>query len=152
MIEWATVAKDLEPDGSLCDIYVPGASQEDWERVVPHITTMATRWEYLIDGEVQQRLPTAKSALAARPNASPVLRATIGGIEFACHFFASDEIEFDFVPNDITGPQRLQVLLEFVASLGRLTGKAVLVTPENSPALAFLRYDPRRSIVEYVDA
>ena len=150
MIDLASLAEDLAPDGSLRDVYVFGTSLEDWDRVLAFAASCDATVEYLVDGEAQSSLPTAAAAFALRPDASPLLRLCLNGVTFASHFFTSDEIEFDFVPNEIDKPERLQALLQFVEGLGRSTGKAVVVTQENSPELTFLRYDPHRSSVEHI--
>jgi hypothetical protein len=150
MIDLASLAEDLAPDGSLRDVYVFGTSLTDWDRALTFAASCDATIEYSVDGEVQSNLPTAATALGLRRDASPLLRVCLGGVTFACHFFTPDEIEFDFVPNEIDRPERLQALLQFVEGLGRSTGKVVVVTHENSPKLTFLRYDPRRSGVEHV--
>ena len=152
MIQWAAVARNFVPDGSLCDIYVLGTDLEDWNRVLGHLAKDPTNLRFSVDGREQSGLPSAEAALAIRPLASPLLHVAIGGITFACHFFAADEIEFDFVPAKIDGRERLETLLGFVETLGQLTGKRVVVSPENSPALAFLGYDPLQSTVELIHA
>jgi hypothetical protein len=58
--------------------------------------------------------------------------------------------EIYFVPKEIDTPERLQALLEFVETLGQSTGKTVVVTLENHPEWAFLRYDPHRAAMEQV--
>ena len=79
-----------------------------------------------------------------------MLRVTLNGVISQCHFFTPNEIEFDFVSKEIDTPERLQALLEFVETLGRSTGKTVVVTLESSPERAFLRYDPHRAAMEQV--
>jgi len=152
MIDWMAVAEDLKPDGALRDIYVLDASSQDWELVLSHLFSIATRSEYLIDGKPQPGVPTAQAALAVRPSGSPLLRAVVGGITLNCHFFTAAEIELDFPPSDVKDRDRLNVLVDFVADIGKLTGKMVVVTPENMPNFAFLRYDPQQSTVEHIHA
>ena len=150
MIDLTTMADFLAPDGGLRDIYVLDTDLKDWDRVLTHIVRSYTTVEYLGDGRIPSSLPSAETIFAFREQTSPLLRVTLNGVVFQCHFFTPDEIEFDFVPHEIDSPERLQALLEFVEGLGRSTGKTVVVTPENNPEWAFLRYDPHRAAIEQV--
>ena len=152
MIDLTTLADFLAPDGSLRDIYVLGTGLEDWDRVLTSLTSRYTTVEYWGDGRTRSSLPKAETIFAFRQQTSPLLRVTLNGVILQCHFFTPDEIEFDFVPKEIDTPERLQALLEFVETLGQSTGKTVVVTLENHPEWAFLRYDPHRSAMEHVHA
>ena len=150
MIDLTIMADFLEPDGTFREVYVLDTGLEDWDRVLAYLVKSYTTVEFCGDGRTPSDLPRAESIFALRQQTAPLLRVTLNGVVFQCYFYTTDEIEFDFVPNEIDTPQRLQALLEFVEGLGRSTGKTVVVTPENQPEWAFLRYDPHRSVVEYV--
>ena len=150
MIDWDSVSEDLKPDGALREIYILDASPENWRDVVSHVVAQADACEYSIDGIVQPEVPTADVALAVTTRATSSLRVIAGGIVFHCHFFSPDEIEFDFAPEDVDGPERLQTLLDFVSGLGRVTGKPVLVALEGGLEFPFLRYDPFQSTIEFL--
>jgi hypothetical protein len=152
MIDLATLADDLAPDGTLRHIYVFGTDLKDWDRVLAHIAKSYTTVEYWLDRTRYSSLPRAEAIFAIQQHFSSLLRVTLNGVIFQCHFFTPDEIEFDIDPREIDTPERLQALLEFVEGLGQSTGKTVVVTPENSPKWAFLRYDPHRFIIEHVHA
>jgi hypothetical protein len=121
LIDWNAVAEDFAPDGSLRDVYVLEANAEDWELVLKALGASSASVRYSVDGVEQPGPPSAQAAFAIHSVASPSLRVAVGGIEFACHFFTTDEIEFDFLPSEVNGPDRLESLLEFVRSLGRTT-------------------------------
>ncbi len=150
MIDLTIMADFLEPDGTFREVYVLDTGLEDWDRVLAYLVQSYTTVEFWGDERTPSDIPRAKTIFAFRQQTSPLLRVTLSGVVFQCHFFTTDEIEFDFVPREIDTPQRLQALLEFVEGLGRTTGKTVVVTPENRPEWVFLQYDPQRSVVEYV--
>ena len=60
-------------------------------------------------------------------------------MQLACHFFTADEIEFDFVP--AIGEPELRAILNLMADLGDLTGKVVVLTPENMREAPIFRYE-----------
>ena len=105
-------------------------------------TSVGNKPTYSIDGQTS-RLPTSVAeAFAARTDASALLTFRFGGIHFATHFFADDELEFDFYPNDIHGQSDLDSLLDFIQRIGDLLARPVSITPENSREDAFLVYQP----------
>ena len=73
----------------------------------------------------------------------------VGGIELACHFFTPSEIEFDFDPGGV-GEGELGCLLTFMADLGDLVGKVVVMTPENGRDEPMFKYDPSDRRVHWV--
>ena len=147
MVEWDDVRTDFEPDATLRDIYVNGASALVWDQALEFLVRAGTA-RYLID-DVDAPLPkTAVQALQAWPDRSPLLVVEREGIEYACHFFNPEQIELDFWPEDIRGPEECQALQGFVLGLGRATNRVVLVTYEGSQAAEILRYVPDTDTTE----
>jgi hypothetical protein len=147
MVEWDDVRTDFEPDAALRDIYVNGASALVWDQALEFLLRAGTA-RYLID-DVDAPLPkTAVQALQAWPDQSPLLVVEGEGIEYACHFFDPEQIELDFWPEDIRGPEEFQALQRFVVGLGRATNRVVLVTYEGSEAAEIFRYLPDTDTTE----
>ncbi len=141
MIEWDDVRQDFEPDGGLRDIYVNGADPVVWDQVLEFLLRADTA-RYLID-DVDAPLPgRAAEALQLWPDQSPLLVVEREGIEYACHFFSLEQVELDFWPEDIRGREEFQALERFVAGIGRVTNRVVLVTYEGSQAAEIFRYVP----------
>ncbi len=141
MIGWDDVRDDFEPDGALRDIYVVPATEAVWEQALGFLLQAGTA-RYSID-DVAAPLPaSAAEALRVWPDRSPLLIVEREGIEYACHFFASDRIELDFWPEDVRGREGFASLTRFVVGLGRATHRTVLVTYESSEAAEIFRYLP----------
>ena len=102
---------------------------------------MAKRLEYASQVPLCAAIATF-TVVSVRAEASPLLTFRFGGIQFAAHFFNEEELEFDFVPNDIRGQDDLDSLLSFVRQMGDLLSKPVSITPENFRDGAFLVYRP----------
>jgi hypothetical protein len=102
-----------------------------------------------VDGVVQQPPDLVEQAFAARASGSPILRFSVGRALVVFHFFCEEEIECDFVPNEITSQTDLDALLAFVRQLGVATHKRVVITPENGRELPFITYDPKSRKFEY---
>src|SRR4051812_8060445 len=101
MIRWDTCKEDFRGGGSLRDIYIAPATLADWRALYPLLRAYPGV-EYSVDGVVRQPPASVEEALAVRPAASPMLRFTVGRALVVFHFFCEEEIECDFVPNEIT--------------------------------------------------
>ena len=141
MIRWDTCKEDFRGDGSLRDVYITPATLADWKVLYPLLRDYPGV-KYSVDGVVQPPPALVEQAFAVRPSGSPMLRFRVGPVMVVFHFFWDEEIECDFVPNEITSQTDLDALLGFVRKLGDATLKRVLVTPENSPEQPFITYDP----------
>lgn len=140
MITWDECRWAFEPDGRLRVIHVRVANAVVWEAALRFLLAQGVS-TYLVDGHEAPGPRQPHDALRLRPGASPALLGRRNGIEFACHFFSEDDVEINFLPSDIDGPERFESLLSFVRGLGRATVQDVLITPEDCADVAFLRYD-----------
>jgi hypothetical protein len=148
MIYWSTCKEDFRRDGSLRDIYITPATLADWRAVYP-LLRASPGVEYFVDGNVQPTPDSVEQVFEVRHVASPMLRFTVGAALVVFHFFTDEEIECDFVPNEITSQADLDALLGFVRQLGDATRKRVVITPENVRELPFITYDPESREFEH---
>jgi len=148
MIRWDTCKEDFRADGSLRDIYITPATVTDWRALYP-LLRVYPGVEYSVDDVVQPPPDSIEEALAVRLSGSPMLRFRVGRALVVFHFFSEEEIECDFVPNEITSQADLDALLAFVRQLGDATRKRVAITPENSRELPFITYDPESGGFEH---
>lgn len=150
-IEWGAVAHEFEWDGSLRDLYVCGATAADWQAVLDAVRATYSPLTFLAGGTPAALPAHAADVFRLWSGATPpVLGFSVGGVHFACHFFAADEIEFDLDPRDVTGPERLGSVLAFLRELASLTGKVAVLTPENVVDEPIFRAGPATGSVEYV--
>ena len=148
MIDWKMCKQDFEWDGSWRDIYVFHTTLEDW-RLLFALLRSDYQLEISTDGTVQS-LPTANDDLLALPQEFlPHWRFRVGGLRVVCHFFSSDQMEFDVDPREITSQTGLDTLLGFVQRLGDFISKPVVLTPENGPEIPIITYDPKTRAFQY---
>lgn len=145
-INWSVQQQDFEPDGSLRDIYVLGTTVDDWNEVVRHIGLGSYRAKFAMNG-APMPIPHRVDELFG--TAQGLLTFWVGTVDLACHFFAADEIEFDFYPNAVR-EHELHQLLGFLADIGDLTGKVVVLTPENCREAPIFRYSPSTAKLEWM--
>jgi hypothetical protein len=142
---------DFEADGSLRDIYVLDASLEDWRPVLGLLEQGPYEARLVRTGSqgMAQPLPRDPGSLFTGEQ-QYLLRFTVGGVQLACHFFTPDEVEFDFLPNGVSEAS-VRELLRFMARVGDLTGKRVVMTPENVREHPIYAYDPATQRMSWVE-
>ena len=148
MILWEECKEDFCRDGSLRDIYVTETSLDDWRALYPFIRDYPGA-EYLEDGVVRPPPATVDQVFSFWTSGHPMLRFRVGSALIVFHFFSTTEIECDFDPNEIASQADLDELVGFVRRLGDATHKRVVITPENSPDLPFIKYEPINRAPEY---
>jgi hypothetical protein len=149
-MKWPQIAPDFKPDGSLRDINVVATSLSDWQNVLDSVRGFEPSPTYSVNG-VPTELPSrVEEAFKSRSVASPRLSLSLGTITLNCHFFQESDIEFDFDPAEVHGQDQLDALASFMRRLGKVTGKVVVLTPENAMEIPILRYSPDGDEVEWV--
>ena len=145
-VTWELCREHFVPDGSLRDIYVLGGDVETWRRALSVLLTTSESVRHRIAGG--DELPAVSSVEQLTPyltDGNPT-HAMVAfwrdGIEYVCHFFGVEEVELDIEPSAIDGQRTLDSLVRLVEALGRATGRAVSVTPENCREVPFLAYSP----------
>jgi hypothetical protein len=151
-VDWQLLAPDFRPDGSLRDIYVLGTGLPDWQQVLDMVRRWAPKPTFAIDGEPTPLPERVEEIFRPGREPSAVLSLGVGGVTLNCHFFAEEEIEFDFDPAEVTGSAQAEALANFMSLLGEATAKIVVLTMENSPAAVILRYSPDARAVEWANS
>src|SRR5512133_2316107 len=131
MVKWEDVRSEFAPDGALRDIYVTDANPQVWDRALEFLLRDGSS-RYSIDEADAPPPGKASDALRVWPDRAPLLIVDREGIEYACRFLTPDEVELDFWPEDVRGPDEFAALTRFVVGLGRVTSRVVLVTYESS--------------------
>jgi hypothetical protein len=72
----------------------------------------------------------------------PLLSVQFCGMLANCHFFSSEEIEFDSDPREVSGQVQLDTLLEFMRCLAAAVGQDAILCPENLPESVIVRVTP----------
>jgi hypothetical protein len=148
MMEWEQIKSDFDWDGSWRDIYVLGTTIADWQTLLDTIRHRYTPLSFSRFGESCE-LPERAEEVPWEARGA-FLSFAVGGVQLNCHFFRSDEIEFDLDPRQVSGAREVNGLVEFMSCLGRRLGKAVVLTLENTQEAVILRYLPDRDDVVWV--
>ncbi|MFI5710057.1 hypothetical protein [Kribbella sp. NPDC051620] len=142
---WEDVRDFFDPDfmGPLPDIFVPGASVEDWQAVFDLVRTKGWRWEYWLGGALR-RLPTAADAFP-RPDdvETAVLKVwPVPGVQANFWLMYAEQIDFDVDLRELQGQEGVDDLCRLLRAIGRRLGKPVKMTSEGSHGDPVLEFDP----------
>ncbi|MBB6350209.1 hypothetical protein FHU36_006781 [Nonomuraea muscovyensis] len=142
---WDKVRSFFDPDlmGRLPEVWITDTSVEDWQMVLDLIETHGWRSEYR-EGDVVMSLPRAEQVLSRPVDAEcPELRVWPAPDVLAIFRFLEDNgIDFDVDLRELQGQERLDILCEFITTIGRRLGKPVMMSPEgdwdrSDPVLGF---------------
>jgi hypothetical protein len=142
--KWSDVQGAWKVDGALRDIYVHATTRLDWQQALDLVRERGWAASYSEDGKLVE-MPTDVGEIFRRRGAEVGVLWQItpsAGVRINSHLFDESEIEFDLDPKEIVGQVELDVVCEFVRSVGRALTKRVLVTEENSPDWVVMSYDP----------
>lgn len=147
----ADILKDVfYQDGSLRDIYVRETTAGDWEKLISFLKSGKYKVTYELDS-TESALPTDFNDIRKYMGVSvQLLSVYIEDIRLNCHFFCTEEIELDLLPSEVETEEKAETILRFMAEIGRLLEKEVILTPENGQASVIVRYDPKANEMEYI--
>ena len=138
---WEEVSQDFQRDGSWRDIYIFDTTVDDWQALLDYLRDREMVTWFTIDGEPAVPMSDARAIFALRDTVAPSIGFRAAGLDLACHFFCEEEIEFDFVPTDVTAKS----WPDFVAWLREIATRFkrdIVVTPENWSHVDIIRISP----------
>ena len=142
---WDDVRDFFDPElmGALPDVCVAGASVEDWQVVFDLVRSSGWTWEYSVGG-VAGPLPSAAEVLSRPADAETVdLRVwPVPDVLVIFRPMSGDEIDFDVDLHELRGQAGVDVLCDFLCTIGRRLGKPVAMTAEGDYGNPVLGFDP----------
>jgi hypothetical protein len=142
-IDWQRLRDELQPDGSLRDIYVHNADEHLWQRFLAALARAPYRCVFR-HGERPMPEPLSQFREAAKlRETDPVLLQIelLPTLTLNCHFFTYEEIELDVTPSELQSADAVGMLIDFLKWLARVVERPVLLTHENSPEYVILRVE-----------
>jgi transcriptional regulator with XRE-family HTH domain len=134
-----------DDEGALLDAYVPATGESDWQRVVDAIRSTDSSRRYTEDGRPQDMPPDVREIFKRAQTAACLWQVEpVRELRINCHFFHEAEIEFDFDPSEIVGQEQLNVVCDFMRTVGlalRLPVEIGIESREPRPPAA-LCYEP----------
>jgi len=140
---WRACRPEYGPEGSARRIYVLDTDESDWDALLRALARGPWRHRFSLD-ELPAPLPKyGIEAFAMWRQAAPLLELSVGPALVRCRFRSVQQIELELEPEEVCDPDALETLVYWMAWLGRLLQRTVLLAPDDAP---------ERPILEYVDA
>jgi hypothetical protein len=143
--------KAFYDDGSFRDIYIFGTDERDWQKLLAFLRSSTYTIEFSVDDQPTPLPEQVETIFTLRDDHSTILHIDKEHLSLTSFFFTSEEIEFDLDPRDFQGEvagEQIARLLDFIRTVGRLLGKAVILTleggslPEGGSLAPLFRFDP----------
>jgi hypothetical protein len=148
---WDNIKWIFEIDGTLRDIYVQEVSISDWEKLIDLLNEKYSV-RYVITDEVRNPNQIDKEYVIkfltdeAGEMDSPFVSIDIGEIQINCHFFLTDQIEFDLNPEQINSIEDFEKVKKFMEIVSQSLSNQVTLTGENSPKFPLIKVDKVKRI------
>ncbi|MGO4618211.1 hypothetical protein [Nocardia sp. 2TAF39] len=141
---WNDVKNFFDPYlmGGLPDVWVLGASVEDWQAVFDLVRSSGWEWEYR-EGDLVCALPSAAEVLSRPADAETVHLCVwpVPGVRMIFRPWSDSVIDFDVNLYELQEQVGVDILCGFLSAIGRRLGKPVSMTNEGGdgmhPVLGF---------------
>jgi hypothetical protein len=140
---WDDVREWFDPeDGTLPDVCIEETSIADWQAVFDLVRDEGWAFEYSVGGD-RVDLPALAEDMLDRPDDLCVeLRVwPVADMLMIFRLYSVSSVDFDVDLRELQGQDRLDVLCDFLRTVGRRLGKAVVMTPEGSPNFPLIGYE-----------
>ncbi len=128
--EWKRI---FEPDSSsLLDIWVFETDQSHWQLLFDWL--QKSHSVAYFEDHTPRALPSLANIWERAAAGAPMLRIDLESCSVNAHFFSSNEIEMDVLPEEIDSEEKAQSVFEFVSGIARLLKKEVILAPEYGSA------------------
>lgn len=148
-MQWDQCKKAFEFDGSWRDIYILNTDSTDWNKLLEALSLSKYEIRFWIDHEKSKPIVTIQEAFKIKKRASLLMHIEVVGVAIACHFFTDKFIEFDIDPRQVVDQTALDGVLDFMAFLGNILQKAVVLTPEDLENIPLIQYFPKHQTFTY---
>jgi hypothetical protein len=143
VIDRQHLREQLQPDGSLRDIYVHDADEQLWQRFLVALPRSPYRWRFKHGKRsIPEPLGHFDEAAKLRETDPVLLQIDLSPtLTLNCHFFTAEEIELDLAPPELQSDDAVGMLIDFMKWLACAVIRPVVLTHENQPAEIILRVE-----------
>lgn len=146
-MDWEIIKKEFEFDGSLLDIYILNTTLHDWKEIVNYLNKSPEYKteliiKYLKPNLEELNLSDIEKLLKSIDSYNWHIKIFRQNININCYGFEINEIEFNIDPREVTNQNSFNILLDFIKNISVISGKEVVLTPENFQESIILSYKP----------
>lgn len=139
-MQWEDYKTTFQADGTLGILQIKHTCLEDWYHFIEFLRKTDTDLTYAVDGNIQA-LPEDLRRLELSREHSHLLTIQFGEIKLYCPYLHSEEITFEFNPEEIRNEMHARVLFRFMSTMGRALDKPVTLSKRDTPEPAIFLYE-----------
>jgi hypothetical protein len=139
-MQWEDYKAAFKANGALDILQVKNTCLEDWYRFIEFLRKTYTDLTYAIDGDTQA-LPEDLRRLELSREHSHLLTIQLGEVKLYCPYLHSEEITFEFNPEEIRNEMHARVLFRFMSTMGRVLDKPVTLSKRHATEQAIFLYE-----------
>jgi hypothetical protein len=118
-------------DGSLRDVLIQNTSRESYRELCVLLGHEKIPYEIEIDG-IATDIETAIAEFdKGHERRLPLIRFFLNDICFVAHLFSEQEIEIDFVPNDVKSAEAWLRIVDVLSKMGSYFQQRIFIYEEN---------------------
>lgn len=141
-LDWDQVKHVFEWDGFVREAHVRHAGIEGWQSFLNALRRSDYGYSYSLDDDSAATLGNAQEAFDNYRDIGSNLSLTAEGVLILIHFFDPEHIECSIDPLEITGPEKLQVVCDWLHFLAKSTDLDATLTPEGYPEGTIIQVSP----------
>lgn len=136
-VQWSPTLfeRDLHLVSSLPDLSAELAEGRAWADVHFAVLTAGLRWECSVDNVQSDSMLSPDELAVAAVEHAVVLKVWVGQVQFNCHYFPLDSVDFDVEVSVLGDPDQFDCLAAFMEWLSVVTGSIVRLSPEGASHL-----------------
>ncbi|WP_341226910.1 hypothetical protein [uncultured Arcticibacterium sp.] len=142
---WKDIKWIFEPDGSLIDLYVQEVSLNDWKKVI-RLLNKKFKVKYNETNQIDENYLIKYLTDMVGEMESKSASIFLNEIQINCHFFLSDQIEFDIDPKEINSISDFESIEKFMIDISTEVDNQVILTGENNPKFPLVKIDSNKKI------
>lgn len=139
-MQWDDYKAAFEADGTPGTIQIKHTRLEDWYRFIEFLRKTYSELRYVIDGKTQE-IPEDLRAMELSRAHSQMLTIQLGDIKLHCPYLKSEEITFEFNPEEIRNEMHARVLFRFMSTISRELDKPITLSRPAFPEQAIFQYE-----------
>lgn len=139
MIAHAELMLRFDGERSLPDAAIENTTENDWTLVLDALRSRP----WTVDCGDHPLPATASALFSLTADEAVTVKVQIAtGVQINIFPLSTTSIDFDFDTAELRSQHEVDALTDFIATLGRLVRKAVVVTHEGSPTALLFEFDP----------
>lgn len=146
---WDNINWIFKPDGSLRDIYIQETSLSDWDKVID-VLNSEYNLNYFSENKIDKKEVFEYLQDETGEIQCKTVSINIKNVKINCHFFLTEQIEFDIEPSEVKSELEFDNILSFMTTLSSKLKKQITLTGENEVNFPLIKINVNENIFKII--